>query len=81
MLIALVGVNLSRTRERGTPVELEKVGRKDLTAVVTASGTIDAREAVNISATVLGKITRLDVAEGDTVTQSQFMLELSLIHI
>ncbi len=76
VLIALVGVNLGRTRERGTPVEMEKVGRKDLTAVVTASGTIDAKEAVNISATVLGKITRLDVAEGDTVTQGQFMLEI-----
>ena len=76
VLIALVGVNLARTRERGTPVEMAKVGRKDLTAVVTASGTIDAKEAVNISATVLGKITRLDVAEGDTVTQGQFMLEI-----
>jgi HlyD family secretion protein len=76
LLIALVGVNLGRTRERGTPVEMAKVGRQDLTAVVTASGTIDAREAVNISATVLGRITRLDVAEGDTVTQGQFMLEI-----
>jgi len=76
LLIALVGVNLGRTRERGTPVEMAKVGRQDLTAVVTASGTIDAKEAVNISATVLGKITRLDVAEGDTVTQGQFMLEI-----
>ncbi len=76
LLIALVGVNLGRTRERGTPVEMAKVGRQDLTAVVTASGTIDAKEAVNISATVLGKITRLDVAEGDTVTPGQFMLEI-----
>jgi HlyD family secretion protein len=76
LLIVLVGANLARTRERGTPVEMAKVGRQDLTAVVTASGTIDAKEAVNISATVLGKITRLDVAEGDTVTQGQFMLEI-----
>ena len=76
LLIALVGVNLGRSRERGTAVEMAKVGRKDLTAVVTASGTIDAKEAVNVSATVLGKITRLDVAEGDTVTQGQFMLEI-----
>ncbi|MHB8079209.1 MAG: efflux RND transporter periplasmic adaptor subunit [Candidatus Krumholzibacteriia bacterium] len=76
VLIALVGVNLARTRERGVQVEMAKVGRRDLTAVVTASGTIDAKEAVNISATVLGKITRLDVAEGDTVTPGQFMLEI-----
>ncbi len=76
VLAILVGVNLARQRERGTPVEMGKIGRQDLSAVVSASGTIDAKEAVNISATVLGKITRLAVEEGDTVRQGDFLLEI-----
>ncbi len=76
LLVVLVGVNLAKRRDKATPVEMAKVGRKDLTAVVSASGTIDAKEAVNISATVLGKITRLAVEEGDTVRQGDFMLEI-----
>ena len=76
VVVALVALNLGRSRDRGAPVEMGKIGRKDLTAVVTASGTIDAKQAVNISATLLGKITRLEVAEGDTVREGQFMLEI-----
>ncbi len=76
VVAALVVFNLAKTRERGTPVETAKVARKDLLSTVTASGTIDARKSVNVSAPYIGKVTKLAVQEGDMVKQGDFLLEI-----
>ena len=45
-------------------------------AVVSASGKIQAKRSVNISADTMGRVTDLAVEEGDIVKQGQFLLQI-----
>jgi HlyD family secretion protein len=75
-LIALVLVSASAKREKGIEVRLETVGRRDLVAAVTASGKIQPKKKVDISADITGRITRIAVREGDMVQKGQFLLQI-----
>src|SRR5436190_1604027 len=75
-LIALVMVSASAKREKGTEVRFETVGRRDLIAAVTASGKIQPKKKVDISADITGRITRIAVREGDLVQKGQFLLQI-----
>ena len=50
-----------------TKVDLEKVTRQDLQSVVSGTGQIKPKTYVNIGATAFGRITHLNVREGDHV--------------
>jgi HlyD family secretion protein len=63
-------------REDGTSVYAEEVARREISQIVKASGEIDPRVKVNISAHVVGKIEKLYVEEGDTVRKGQPFLTL-----
>jgi HlyD family secretion protein len=63
-------------QEKGTLVTAENVQRRDLEAIVSASGKIDPRRQVNISAQSIGRVTRIGVREGDRVTAGQFLLQI-----
>lgn len=63
-------------REKGTKVYVEEALRRDIGRVVKASGEIDPREKVNISAHVIGKIERIYVEEGDLIAKGKPFLEL-----
>ena len=76
VVIALVILNMRAKRGSGTEVEVEEVGRRDVTKVVTASGNIQPRRRVNVSASAMGKITRIAVEEGQTVKKGDFLLEI-----
>ena len=81
VLVALGGVVTAsllqtRSRGRGTKVYMEEVARRDITQVVKASGQIDPRIKVNLSAHVIAKIERLYVEEGDEVEAGQPVLDL-----
>jgi HlyD family secretion protein len=69
---------VSATKNQSKPVEVrvEKVEARDLVASVTASGQIQPRTKVNVSADVTGKIVRLAVKEGDMVKKGQFLLQI-----
>ena len=73
---ALVLVNVKFDRKKKVTVQTEKIGTRRLKSVVTASGKIKPKKQVNISAITFGKVTRLSVAEGDLVTEGQFLLEV-----
>jgi HlyD family secretion protein len=75
-LVVLVLVSASARRETGAEVRMEDVGRRDLVAVVTASGTIQPKTKVDVSADITGRITRLAVEEGDYVQKGQFLLQI-----
>jgi len=62
--------------EQGARVTVEAVQRRDLEAIVSASGKIDPRKTVNISAQSMGRVTRLAVNEGDRVKAGQFLLQI-----
>src|SRR5207247_8244369 len=50
--------------------------RRDRVAAVTASGKIQPKKKVDISADITGRITRIAVREGDLVTKGQFLLQI-----
>jgi HlyD family secretion protein len=61
---------------KGTEVKLDAVGQRDLVAVVTASGKIEADAQVDISADITGRIVQLGVKEGDLVKKGQFLVRI-----
>ena len=73
---ALVYINLRFERVSGPEVEVEAVERRDLEAIVSASGTIVPQLTVDISANTMGRVTRLEFNEGDQVQNGQFLLEI-----
>jgi biotin carboxyl carrier protein len=70
--VAALGV-ISAKKNSTKPVEVrtEAVEARDLVASVTASGQIQPRTKVDVSADVTGKIVRLSVKEGDVVKKGQ----------
>ena len=73
---ALVYFNLTFERASGPEVEVERVERRNLEALVSASGTIVPQLTVDISADTMGRVTRLAFDEGDRVDRGQFLLEI-----
>ena len=76
LLGAIVFANLNFQRESGAEVNVEKIQKRDLEAIVSASGTLEARRSVNISADTMGRVTSLAVNEGDRVQQGQLLLQI-----
>jgi HlyD family secretion protein len=76
VLGALVAANLYFKREKGVEVVVEKIKKHDLESIVSASGKIQAKTTVNISANSIGRVTKLAVEEGARVKAGQFLLEI-----
>ncbi len=80
ILIAGIGglayVNQQKKSSKPVEVRVEAVEKRDLVATVVASGQIQPRVKVNVSADVTGKIIKLSVKEGDIVTKGQFLLQI-----
>lgn len=75
-ILALAGLGIASQRESGVEVRTEVVGRQDLVSVVTASGIIQPKRKVDISADVSGRVVRLAVTEGQTVSGGDFLLRI-----
>lgn len=67
---------ITSKRKRAIEVREEKVTRRDLVAAVTASGRIQPKKRVDVSADITGRITRISVREGDLVTRGQVLLQI-----
>jgi multidrug efflux pump subunit AcrA (membrane-fusion protein) len=76
LLGAVAGANFYFKKSEAVTINAEPVKKRDLEAIVTASGTIQAKRFVNISAVQMGRVTRLAVEEGDRVKAGQFLLEI-----
>jgi HlyD family secretion protein len=57
-------------------VNAEAIKRRDLDAIVSASGKIQPKRSVNISAQTVGRVTQLVVEEGDRVKRGQFLMQI-----
>ncbi|MBP1628284.1 MAG: macA 6 [Holophagaceae bacterium] len=75
VLAVVVGV-LATRGEKGQAVLLATVARENITAKVSANGKVQAVKKVDISANVMGQVTRLAVQEGDAVKAGDFLLEI-----
>jgi len=73
---AVVGANFYFKREKGATVQTEAIRKRDLAAVVSASGKIQPKRLVNISADTPGRVVNLAVNEGDRVRMGQFLLQI-----
>jgi len=83
ILVALIlvsgagaGANFYFRREKVPAVTVESIKTRDLEAVVSASGKIQPKRLVNISADTPGRVVDLAVNEGDRVSRGQFLLQI-----
>lgn len=73
---AVVFANLKFRRAEGKVVNVEAVATRDLEAIVSASGKINPKRSVNISADTMGRVTELAVQEGQIVKRGQFLMQI-----
>jgi HlyD family secretion protein len=80
VVLALGGIVLASIRagqhDKGETVYAEKAERRDLAQIVKATGELQPRVQVNISAHVVGKIDKLYVQEGDLIRKGEPFLRL-----
>lgn len=81
LAIVLVVVATVTSRESGVEVEVEAVERRDLTAIVSASGEIEPSQKVEIQATTPGEVVRVGVKEGQRVGRGDFLLQLDPVNV
>ncbi len=81
VVAALVLINLKAKGGKELAVQVEDVGRKDLEMVISASGSIKPKRKVDISASSIGKVTRVAVKEGDFVEKGQFLIQIDPIQL
>ena len=73
---AVIGANLYFKKDSGTAVVTETIKTRDLEAIVSASGKIQALRTVNISSDTVGRVVNLAVNEGERVKKGQFLLQI-----
>ena len=79
VLVAVAGIaalSIYKSQQNVTKVTTAQVAREDLVAVVSGTGQIKPKTYVNIGATAFGRITKLDVKEGDHVHKGQTLATL-----
>jgi HlyD family secretion protein len=81
VVVIVVIVNLSSSGKKTTPVEAETATRNDIAQEVSASGWIQPKTRVNITAEVNAKIIGIFVKEGETVMKGQFLVQLDTVQL
>src|SRR5436190_23957514 len=78
VLVAAAGTAASFyfKKDKGIVVTSEVIKARDLEAVVSASGKIQPKRLVNISADTPGRVVNLAVNEGDRIKKGQFLLQI-----
>ena len=76
LLVVLLLVILSGSKEEIVIVQTEKVEKRNVTQVVSATGKINPVYQVKISAEATGEIVDLPVREGDVVRKGQLLLRI-----
>jgi len=73
---AVVGANLYFKKDKGLAVTTEAIKARDLEAIVSASGKIQPKRLVNVTAETPGRVVNLAVNEGDRIKVGQFLLQI-----
>ncbi len=76
IVVAIIGINLASRRDKSVEVRIETVQARDLVATVTASGQIQPKTAVDISADITGRIIEIPVQEGDIVRRGDLLVRI-----
>ena len=81
VVVAFVLINLKTKDGKELAVQVEEVSRKDIEMIISASGSIKPKRQIDISASSIGKVTRVAVKEGDYVEYGQFLLQIDPIQL
>src|SRR3954469_3300215 len=73
---AAVGASFYFKKGKGLVVTTEAIKSRDLEAVVSASGKIQPKRLVKVSAETSGRVVDLAVNEGDRIRKGQFLLQI-----
>ncbi len=76
ILLIVVAVIISGRKEKVVEVQTEKVKKRNITQIVTATGKIQAETKVNISAEVSGEIVSLPFKEGENVKKGDLLVRI-----
>jgi len=79
VVLALAAIAVASLKFKRTPavtVEVEPIKKHQLEAIVSASGKIQPKRSVNISADTMGRVVSLAVEEGQQVRKGQFLLQI-----
>lgn len=72
----ITALSMNGNEEQAVQVNTAMVNKEKIVETVTATGRIQPKTQVKISADVAAKITRLEVKEGDWVEKGQFLVQL-----
>src|SRR5213593_4647846 len=73
---AVVAANLYFKKDKGLSVTTDVIKARDLEAIVSASGKVQPKRLVKISAETSGRVVDLAVNEGDRIKKGQFLLQI-----
>lgn len=76
LLLIIIAVIISSRKEKVIEVQTEKVAKRNITQLVTATGKIQSEIHVNISAEVSGEIVSLPFDEGDEVKKGDLIVKI-----
>ena len=76
IIIVVVVLSMNGNSEEAVSVTTAKVEKQRIVETVTATGRIQPKTQVKISADVAAKITKLEVKEGEWVEKGQFLVQL-----
>ena len=76
VLGGVVAGSVIRDNSSKVQVQVQKVGRRDLISLVSASGEVKPKRYVNIGANASGRIVQLAVKEGDRVRKGQMLARI-----
>lgn len=75
-VVVIGGLSLAGMKDKGIPVQVATIGKENLQSKVSANGKVQAVKKVDISANVMGQVTKLAVKEGDPVKAGAFLMEI-----
>lgn len=67
---------LGKRGPKATEVTVDKVAKRDITSIVTASGNIEPKVEVTISSEVSGEVVEMPVEDGDKVKKGQLLVRI-----
>jgi len=76
VMAGFVRLSVSKRGGAAVDVRMDKVRRRDIVLIVTASGKIEPKKSVDILSDIMGRIVNLPVKEGDVVTQGQLLVAI-----
>ncbi len=76
VVTSLIIINLRAKKGKSISVQVEEVKQRNLKMVISASGSIRPKRKIDVSASTIGKITRVSVEEGDYVENGQFLMQI-----